>query len=168
MNNASFGLTEPRSSITVAKWFQFSICLGGLGLCCFLIGMHIWSVRRKSWSELVLLRNRWRIYLFLTCVFSMLSSILVFLMSAVNWTTSNINSCIVIPNYIAVFFVMMRQCSGLTLWSRALVVHDGLRLESAKLRLYRIALYASLTVGVWIIFGWYVLNYALVHYYAKN
>lgn len=154
MNNASFALPGPRDSVLVAKWCQLILSTLGLTFSLFLMVMHLWSVRRKTLKEMLKVGNRWRIYIFFTCMSAFIASLLVLLLSVVSWNAANISRCIIIPNYIAVFFVIMRQFSGLTLWSRALVVHEGLRLGSFKLRLFRIVIYGSITIGVWVIFGW--------------
>lgn len=153
-NYSDFSL-HPRPDVVAAKWVQAIASGIVLGIYIFLGVCHSVTLQAMKPGQVFLSTNRWRIYLAMSTCTSVILQVLIGLMSWNRWdTTGESQACTNIPTWIAFFFVLTRQTSGLTLWSRAKVVHDGLRMKSKKLRLIRIALFISITVVVWIIFGW--------------
>ena len=134
---------------------SLGISIGGFFIICHVISMC--SLRS---GELSKRQNRWRIYIFFVSLCFVAAMSLVGTMVWADWRVSSA-SCALTSSFLTMLFVNFRQFSGLVLYARAVVVHDGLRLKNSNLLMFREFLWYSITIGVWIVFGWsFWINYA--------
>ena len=98
-------------------------------------------------------QKRWRISLFLAALFGLFTLLLDGTIESRIWIGKEA-ACKLMPNFIALCYVMSKQFVYMFLYDRAKLVHDSLRLNSKWIVALRWLLFITVTIGIPICFYW--------------
>lgn len=127
-----------------------------------LVTCHVINISAMKRGEIWKPTHRWLLTLAMVAFLLIPCSTLGGSTVWIDWSASDEpDRCIQIPKYIAMTYVVLHQFFGLTMYERAKIVHEGLKIKSRVIFWFRIVLLINLTFGVWVVFGWsFWLNYA--------